>query len=123
MADAYRGGGWQWRAQGGADPQQARCGDGLHASDGRRPEAAGGESSQTMRKILALLALVLLAPLPALAADIQNLDLGKNAQVWFAEDHTVPIVAVVAALPGGSAYDPGAKPGLAAFATALMDEG
>ena len=76
-----------------------------------------------MRKIPALLALILLAPLPALAADIQNLDLGKNAQVWFAEDHTVPIVAVAAALPAGSSYDPGAKPGLAAFATALMDEG
>jgi zinc protease len=68
-------------------------------------------------------ALCLIAPVPARAADIKNLDLGKNAQVWFAEDHTVPIVAVVAALPAGSAYDPGAKGGLATFAAALVDEG
>ena len=59
----------------------------------------------------------------AAAADIKNLDLGKNAQVWFAEDHTVPIVAVVAAMPAGSAYDPGGKAGLASFAASLMDEG
>ena len=68
-------------------------------------------------------ALCLIAPVPARAADIQNLNLGKNAEVWFAEDHTVPIVAVVAALPAGSAYDPGAKPGLASFAASLIDEG
>ena len=44
-------------------------------------------------------------------------------QVWFAEDHTVPIVSLVAALPAGSAYDPGGKAGLAAFAASLIDEG
>ena len=27
------------------------------------------------------------------AANIQAVDLGKNAEVWFAEDHTVPIIA------------------------------
>ena len=75
-----------------------------------------------MRKILALLAL-LLTSAPSLAADIKNLDLGKNAQVWFAEDHTVPIVALVAAFPAGAAYDPAGKAGLAAFAASLMDEG
>jgi zinc protease len=35
----------------------------------------------------------------------------------------VPIVALVAALPAGSAYDPAARPGLASFAAALIDEG
>ena len=73
--------------------------------------------------LMAVPALCLFAPLPARAADIKNLDLGKHAQVWFAEDHTVPIVAVVAAMPAGSAYDPGGKAGLASFASALMDEG
>jgi zinc protease len=68
-------------------------------------------------------AICLLAPIPAHAADIKNLDLGKSTQVWFAEDHTVPIVALVAALPAGSAYDPAAKQGLAAFAASLIDEG
>ena len=67
--------------------------------------------------------MILLVPIPARAADIKSLDLGKNAQVWFAEDHTVPIVAVVAALPAGSAYDPGDKAGLAGFAASLIDEG
>ncbi len=69
------------------------------------------------------LALAVASTVSASAADIKNLDLGKNAQVWFAEDHTVPIVAVVAALPAGSAYDPNGKPGLATFAASLMDEG
>ncbi|HWY63396.1 MAG TPA: insulinase family protein [Rhizomicrobium sp.] len=74
------------------------------------------------RHFLAFIALVLFA-VPALAADIKNLDLGKHAEVWFAEDHTVPIVAVAAAMPAGSAYDPGDKPGLASFAASLIDEG
>ena len=49
------------------------------------------------------------------AADIQNIDLGKNAQVWFAEDHTVPMVAFNISLPAGAAYDPPGKAGLASF--------
>ena len=43
---------------------------------------------------------MILASVPARAANIQNIDLGKNAEVWFAEDHTVPIV-VVQHLPAG----------------------
>ena len=60
---------------------------------------------------------------PALAANIQNIDLGKTAQVWFTEDHTVPIVAFNISLPAGSAYDPAGKAGLASFAGAMIDEG
>jgi zinc protease len=74
------------------------------------------------KQFFALFAFFLLAA-PVSAADIKNLDLGKHAEVWFAEDHSVPIVAVVAALPAGSAYDPGAKAGLASFAASLIDEG
>src|SRR6185295_598841 len=59
----------------------------------------------------------------ASAANIQNIDLGKAAQVWFAEDHTVPIVAFNISLPAGSAYDPAGKAGLASFAGAMLDEG
>ena len=58
-----------------------------------------------------------------MAANIQNIDLGKKAEVWFAEDHTVPIVAFNISLPAGSAYDPAGKAGLAAFAGAMIDEG
>jgi zinc protease len=75
-----------------------------------------------MRKLIAALVFGL-AIGPACAADIKNIDLGKNAQVWFAEDHTVPIVAFNISLPAGSAYDPAAKAGLAAFTAALIDEG
>jgi zinc protease len=60
---------------------------------------------------------------PAHAANIQNIDLGKHAQVWFAEDHTLPMVSFNISLPAGSAYDPAGKAGLAAFAGAMIDEG
>lgn len=75
-----------------------------------------------MKRFL-LAALLVLAALPAAAADIQNIDLGKSAQVWFTEDHTVPIVSFNISLPAGSAYDPAGKAGLASFAGALIDEG
>ena len=68
-------------------------------------------------------ALILIAPVPARAANIQNIDLGKKAEVWFAEDHTVPIISFNISLPAGSAYDPAGKAGLAAFAGAMIDEG
>ena len=64
-------------------------------------------------------ALFLIAPVPAQAADIRALDLGKKAEVWFSEDHTVPIVAFSITLPAGAAYDPANKAGLASFTAAL----
>jgi zinc protease len=73
--------------------------------------------------LVALPALCLLAPVPARAANIQNIDLGKNAQVWFAEDHTVPIICFNISMPAGSAYDPAGKAGLASFAASMIDEG
>ncbi len=65
----------------------------------------------------------LLTIAPAAAADIKALDLGKAAEVWFSEDHTVPIIAFSISLPAGSGYDPASKAGLATFAAALLDEG
>jgi zinc protease len=85
-----------------------------------------------MRRFLAALALAiaigapalcLVAPSAAWAADVRNIDLGPQAQVWFVEDHTVPIVAFNISLPAGSAYDPAGRQGLARFAAAMMDEG
>jgi zinc protease len=76
-----------------------------------------------VKRFLAAVALTVLATLPARAANIQNIDLGKNAQVWFTEDHTVPIVSFSISLPAGSAYDPAGKAGLANFATSMIDEG
>ena len=76
-----------------------------------------------MIRALCAFAFVLLAALPARAAEIQNIDLGKNATIWFAEDHTVPIIAFNISMPAGSAYDPAGKAGLASFAATMMDEG
>ena len=69
--------------------------------------------------------LILLASLsvPAAAADIKPLDLGKGVDVWFSEDRTVPIIAFNITFPAGAAYDPASKGGLASFTAALIDEG
>ncbi len=76
-----------------------------------------------MKRVL-LAALFLLVPLaPAFAVDVQSMHPAKGEDVWYVEDHTVPMIAVSAAFPAGSAYDPDGKDGLAAFAAALMDEG
>jgi zinc protease len=74
-------------------------------------------------RFLIAAAAALLMTAPAHAANIQNIDLGKKAEVWFAEDHTVPIVSFNISLPAGSAYDPAGKAGLAAFSGAMIDEG
>jgi zinc protease len=75
-------------------------------------------------KRLLLAALFLFVPLsPALAVNVQELHPAKGEDVWFVEDHTVPMIAISAAFPAGSAYDPSDKAGLAAFTAALMDEG
>ncbi len=76
-----------------------------------------------MRTFLAILAIAVCAAVPAMAADIRKLDLGKSAEVWLAEDHTVPIVSFNISMPAGSAYDPAGKAGLAAFTAAMLDEG
>ena len=78
-----------------------------------------------MKQFFAAFCLDLAVPLarPAQAANIQNIDLGKKAEVWFAEDHTVPIVSFSISLPAGSAYDPPGKAGLASFAGSMIDEG
>jgi zinc protease len=67
--------------------------------------------------------LLLLSPVTAGAVAIQTLDMGRGAQVWYVEDHTLPMIAMTVAIPAGSAYDPEGKAGLAAFAAAMLDEG
>jgi zinc protease len=75
-----------------------------------------------MRRLAAIL-LFLFCAGPAFASAPRALDIGPNEQVWFEEDHTVPMVAVTIALPAGSVYDPANKPGLAAFAAYMFNEG
>jgi zinc protease len=77
----------------------------------------------TMRILSALLFLLAALAEPAGAAEVKPLAAVKGAQVWFVEDHSVPVVALSASLPAGSAYDPGEKSGLAAMAAYLLEEG
>ncbi len=44
-------------------------------------------------------------------------------EAWLVEDHTLPIVAIRFAFPGGAALDPAGKSGLAAVVASLLDEG
>ena len=76
-----------------------------------------------MKRILLAILFVLVPLAPAFAVNVQVLHPAKGEDVWFVEDHTVPMIAISAAFPAGSAYDPQGKDGLAAFAAALMDEG
>lgn len=75
------------------------------------------------RRATAIFLFLIAALAPASAASVKALNAVKGAQVWFAEDHTVPMIALTASLPAGSAYDPSVKAGLAAFAADLLDEG
>jgi zinc protease len=75
------------------------------------------------RRAIAVFLFLIAALAPASAANVKALNAVKGAQVWFAEDHTVRMIALTASLPAGSAYDPSTKAGLAAFAAYLLDEG
>ncbi|MBV9045514.1 MAG: insulinase family protein, partial [Alphaproteobacteria bacterium] len=75
------------------------------------------------RFALALAFAALAAVAPAQAAELRALDIAPGVQTWFQEDHTVPMVAIVVALPAGSAYDPKDKAGLAAFSAYMLNEG
>jgi len=74
-------------------------------------------------RILAAIVVFLFCAAPAFASAPKALDIGPGEQVWFEEDHTVPMVAVTVALPAGSVYDPANKAGLAAFAAYMFNEG
>jgi zinc protease len=79
----------------------------------------------TPRRIFLALAsvLLLLAPTAAGAVAVKTLNMGRDAQIWYVEDHTLPMIAMTVAIPAGSAYDPAGKDGLATFAASMLDEG
>src|ERR1700677_1358543 len=101
-------------------PKPFAQGGGRRLFDPRRRQMRRLLSGLVMMMALRGLAFL---PVPAQAANIQNIDLGPHAQVWFAEDHTVPIIVFNISLPAGSAYDPPGKAGLADFAGSMIDEG
>ncbi len=75
------------------------------------------------RVFLAAAALAFACAAPAAAVEVRSVKGPQGSDVWFAEDHTLPMIAVTAAFPAGSAYDPAGKEGLASLAAALLDEG
>ncbi len=85
-------------------------------------------------------ACLLLAALPAFGADrsqppkpgparplrlsaLQELALSNGLPVLLAESHEVPVAELLLVVRSGSAVDPGDRPGLAAMATGMLDEG
>jgi zinc protease len=79
----------------------------------------------TRRFLPAILALFggVFASGAASAVDVHVLRAPKGEEVWYVSDHTLPMIAMSAAIPAGSAYDPPGKFGLATFAASLLDEG
>jgi zinc protease len=67
--------------------------------------------------------LLLFVPGLAHALDVKTLPAPKGEEVWYVSDRKLPMIALIAALPAGSAYDPADKAGLANFAAELLDEG
>jgi zinc protease len=79
-----------------------------------------GNGIKTLTKLIAAFVFI---PSMAFAVDVKTPPAPKGEQIWFVEDHTVPVIAMTAAFPAGSAYDPADKAGLATFAAAMLDEG
>lgn len=67
--------------------------------------------------------LLLLLPGLARAVEVKVLPAPKREEIWYVPDRALPMIALTAALPAGSAYDPADKAGVANFAAELLDEG
>ena len=72
---------------------------------------------------LAVVLLLLLAPLSARALEIERVVSPGGIEAWLVEEHSNPILALSFSFRGGSALDPVGKEGRARMATALLDEG
>ena len=65
-----------------------------------------------------------LGPDPAFTfPEIRRSALANGLRVWTIEHHAVPLVSFLALLPVGAAADPAERPGLAAVASDMLDEG
>ena len=68
--------------------------------------------------------IIFLAPLLAYAGlPVQHWQLANGAQVYFVENHDLPMLDVSVDFPAGSAYDPAGKYGLASLTHRLLDQG
>jgi len=74
--------------------------------------------------LLVVAALLGAASIPGAAAmSIERVTGASGVEAWLVEDHSIPIVTLSFAFPGGAALDPAGKEGTASMATALFDEG
>jgi zinc protease len=76
----------------------------------------------TLRR-LTLLVVLLLAPLPARAIDIESVTSPGGVTAWLIEDHTNPLISLAFGFKGGASGDPQGKEGLATFISGMLDEG
>jgi zinc protease len=73
---------------------------------------------------IAFVALLLLLWAPAIGATtIERVNSRAGIEAWLVEDHSLPIVTIHFAFPGGAALDPPGKGGLAVMASSLLNEG
>jgi zinc protease len=76
-----------------------------------------------MHKSVLLALLLLLWASGAGAMTIERVTSPGGIEAWLIEDHTLPVVSIRFAFPGGAALDPPGKGGLAAMTMSLLDEG
>src|SRR5580700_4878254 len=76
-----------------------------------------------MHKSVGLALLLLLWASGAGAMTIERVTGPGGIEAWLIEDHTLPVVSIRFAFPGGAALDPPGKGGLAAMTMSLLDEG
>jgi zinc protease len=60
---------------------------------------------------------------PAHAVQIEQVTSNSGIGAWLVEDHSIPVVTLRFAFPGGAALDPAGKGGVASIVSALLDEG
>jgi zinc protease len=73
--------------------------------------------------LLAAVILILTGLVPAAAMQIQPVAGTSGVEAWLVEDHSVPVVTIRFAFPGGAALDPAGKGGTASMVASLLDEG
>ncbi len=71
--------------------------------------------------VLALV--ILLAPVPAKAIEIERVISDGGIEAWLVQDNTLPIISMRFLFPGGAATDPVGREGLANMVSGLLDEG
>ena len=84
---------------------------------------AGGPIVRCWKFLFPALLLSMLLPAAAQALNVKAFPAPKGEEVWYVADHKLPMIALTAALPAGSAYDPEDRAGLANFAAQMLDEG